>query len=174
MKAPKGKVAIVYRALAGILGALLLLSLPANAAWKPMAPPPVPNLEAAVDYVAGGRNSTNPELSTLQAFNPETNTWTALANMPIVLMGGNGAGVINSQLYVAGGWSNACCPTNTLLMYDPPSNTWTTLAPMSHLSACGGTGVINSKLTSQLPVMDTADITIFWTCTIRRQIAGRA
>jgi len=31
-------------------------------------------------------------------------------------------------------------------MYDPPSNTWTVLAGMSHLSACGASGVINSKL----------------------------
>ena len=53
--------------------------------------------------------------------------------------------MINSQLYVSGGW-NGPLPTTTLFMYDPPSNTWTPLAGMSHLSACGATGVINSKL----------------------------
>jgi kelch-like protein 2/3 len=70
-----------------------------------------------------------------------------LANMPGGRYEGDGAGVINSQLYVAGGWTTASgLPQNTLYMYDPPSNTWAALAAMSHLSACGATGVINSKL----------------------------
>jgi N-acetylneuraminic acid mutarotase len=136
-----------YRAIGGILAALLL-SLPASAAWKPMAAPTSTGYAAAesingIIYIAGGDNG-GPN-SMLQAFNPETNTWTSLANMPLTLYQGNGAGVINSQLYVAGGW-NGPLPTNILLRYDPPSNTWTTLPGMSHLSACGATGVINSKL----------------------------
>src|ERR1700682_4856789 len=138
-----------YRAMVGILAALLL-SLPANAAWKPMATPPVPTSSAAAEsingiiYVAGGA-SVSAKNSTLQAFNPTTNTWTILASMPLTLYQGDGAGGINSQLYVAGGW-NASLPTNVLLRYDPPSNTWTSLAGMSHWSACGATGVIDSKL----------------------------
>ncbi len=137
-----------YRALVGTMAALLL-SLPASAAWKPMASTSVPTGYAAAEsingviYIAGGDNG-GPN-SMLQAFNPETNTWTALANMPLTLYQGNGAGVINSQLYVAGGW-NGFLPSNVLLKYDPPSNTWTQLPGMSHLSACGATGVINSKL----------------------------
>src|ERR1700675_4171703 len=136
-----------YRAIVGILAALLL-SLPANAAWKSMAPLPVPTGTAAAEaingiiYVAGG-NNRGPN-SMLQAFNPTTNTWTALASMPLTLYQGDGAGVINSQLYVAGGW-NGYLPTNIVLKYDPPSNTWTTMTGMPHLSACGATGVINSK-----------------------------
>ena len=149
MEVPKVRIARDYRALAGILAALLL-SLPANAEWKPMASLPVPTGSAAAEsingiiYVAGGNNASAKN-STLQAFNPETQTWTVLASMPLTLYQGDGAGMINSQLYVTGGW-NGSLPTNMLLMYDPPSNTWTTLAAMSHLSACGGTGVINSKL----------------------------
>src|SRR5258707_14159142 len=145
----KGRTVRGYRAMVGILAALLL-SLPANAAWKPMAPPPVPTGYAAAEsingiiYLAGGANGSAKN-ATLQAFNPTTNTWTTLANMPITLYQGDGAGVINSQLYVAGGW-NGPLPTSTLFMYDPHSNTWTSLPSMSHLSACGGTGVINSKL----------------------------
>ena len=150
MKLPKVKSVRAYRPLVGVL-ASLLLSLPAAAAaWKPMANLPVPTGSAAAEsingiiYVAGGSNGATKN-ATLQAFNPETQTWNALANMPITLYQGDGAGVINSQLYVTGGW-NGPLPTTTLFMYDPPSNTWTLLAAMSHLSACGGTGVINSKL----------------------------
>src|SRR3979490_1800796 len=149
MKASKGGAVRVSRALVGILAALLL-SLPANAAWKPMATPPVPTGSAAAEsingiiYVAGGARASGKN-ATLQAFNPTTNTWITLASMPLTLYQGDGAGVINSQLYVAGGW-NGPLPTSVLLKYDPPSNTWTSLAGMSHLSACGATGVINSRL----------------------------
>jgi N-acetylneuraminic acid mutarotase len=148
MKAPKANNATV-RPLLGIL-ALVLLSLPASAAWKPMAAMPTARSNAAMEtingivYVAGGYNAGG--TSTLLAYNPSTNAWTTtLANMPITLYQGNGAGVINSQLYVSGGW-NGPLPTSTLFMYDPPSNSWTTKASMSHLSACGGTAVIDSKL----------------------------
>src|SRR6202051_4539778 len=132
MKVSKVRTVRGYQALVGIL-AVLLLSFPANAAWKPMATPPVPTGSAAAEsingiiYVAGGANASGKN-STLQAFNPTTTTWTTLASMPLTLYPGEGAGVINSQLYVAGGW-NGPQPTNTLLMLDPTSNAWTNLAP---------------------------------------------
>ncbi len=151
--------------------AVLLLSLPANAVnWKTMASLPVPTGYAAAEsingivYVAGGNNG-GPK-SALQAFNPETKAWTNLASMPLTLYQGDGAGVINSQLYVAGGW-NGPLPTNLLLRYDPPSNTWSYLAGMSHLSACGGTGVIDSKLYVITACNGYADMPTIWTCTIR-------
>jgi hypothetical protein len=125
MKAPQAGIVRGYRVLAGILAASLL-SLPASAAdWKSMAPLPAYNYLAAAEsingmiYLAGGQSSSGPT-SALQAFNPETNAWTLLANMPLTLYQGNGAGVINSQLYVSGGW-NGGLPTTALLMYDPPS-----------------------------------------------------
>jgi N-acetylneuraminic acid mutarotase len=152
MKTPIGKTARAHRMLAGIL-ATLLLALPATAAdWKSMTPPPVPTGYAAVEtingviYVAGGWDYNGGGANaTLQAFNPETNSWTSLANMPLTLYEGDGAGVINGQLYVAGGW-NGYLPTDALLMYDPPSNTWTYLPSMPLLSGGGATGVINSQL----------------------------
>jgi len=146
------RIARNYRLLAGILAALLL-TLPASAAnWNTtLAPMPSGRTQPAVEtingivYVAGGYTSGNANTSTLQAFNPETNTWTNLANLPLGLGNGDGAGVINSQLYIAGGW-NGTLPTDSLLMYDPPSNTWTNLAAMPQLSGGGATGVINSQL----------------------------
>src|SRR6202795_831526 len=148
MKTSRVKISPDYRPLVGML-TVLLLTLPASAIWKPLAPMPSARSNAAVEtingivYIAGGYNAGG--TSSLLSFNPTTNTWGTLASMPLTLYLGDGAGVINSQLYVAGGW-NVYLPTNTLLMYDPPSNNWTTLAPMSHLTACGGTGVIKSKL----------------------------
>jgi hypothetical protein len=61
MKLPKVSIAHDHRMLAMIL-ATLLLSLPASAAWKPMAPVPVSSYFAAAEsingiiYVAGGGN----------------------------------------------------------------------------------------------------------------------
>ena len=137
MRLPKLSTVTGYPVLAGVL-AVLLLSLPAHAAWKSLTAPPTQAVSAAAEsingtiYLAGGSGISGP-LTNLQAFNPETNSWTALANMPATLYQGDGAGVINSQLYVAGGW-NGPLPTNWLFMYDPPSNTWTVLAGMSHMS----------------------------------------
>jgi N-acetylneuraminic acid mutarotase len=149
MHVPKLKTSGVLM-LGGILAALLLTAPASAANWKTMAALPVPTGYAAAEsingviYVAGGANGSNKN-SALQSFNPETQTWTLLSSMPLTLYQGDGAGVINSQLYVAGGW-NGPLPTSTLLRYDPPSNLWTSLPGMSHLTACGATGVIDSKL----------------------------
>jgi N-acetylneuraminic acid mutarotase len=95
-------------------------------------------------YIAGGIDSGGPTAA-LQAYNPATNSWEALTSIPETLYEGDGTGTINSKLYVAGGW-NGSLPTDTLYVYDPRSNSWTTKASMSHLSACGVTGVIDTKL----------------------------
>jgi len=90
MKLPKVSTIPGYHAMVGILAASLL-SLPASAAdWKSMAPLPASNYLAAAEsingiiYVAGGQGSSGPT-STLQAFNPETKTWSRLANLPLTL-----------------------------------------------------------------------------------------
>lgn len=91
MKVSKLRIASVYHALVGILAAPLL-SLPANAAWKLKTPPPAPRAGVAAEaingiiYVAGGSDDSG-LTPTLQAFDPTTNTWTTLADMPVSLRG---------------------------------------------------------------------------------------
>ena len=121
--------------------------------WNERAPMPNPRSQDAVGaingilYVAGGLDPNGQETATLQAYDVERGSWTTLANMPAGRYEGDGTGVINSQLYVAGGWTvSGRLPTDTLYRYDPPSNTWATLAPLSHLSGCGGTDVIDGQL----------------------------
>jgi N-acetylneuraminic acid mutarotase len=131
---------------------VLALTAAAHAAsWKTMAALPAARSGPAAEtvngliYVVGGNNAG--DTTTVQVFDPTTNQWTAAASLPEGRYSGDGAGVINSQLYVAGGWTiSPPLPHNSLFMYDPPSNTWTARASLSHLSACGATGVINSKL----------------------------
>ena len=99
MKAPSITISHVCRPLVGVLAALLL-SLPASATWKPLAAMPSARSNAAVEaingivYVAGGYGGGG--TATLMSFNPTTNTWSSLANMPLTLYQGDGAGVINS------------------------------------------------------------------------------
>jgi len=130
----------------------IVLCVSAQAAvWK--TPAPMPNARSGpametvngIFYLAGGNNGG--DTANLQAYDPTTNQWTTLANMPAGRYSGDGAGVINSQLYVAGGWTiSPPLPHNSLFVYDPASNTWMAKASLSHLSACGATGVIKSKL----------------------------
>ena len=139
-------------AVAAVCAAIWISSGPAYAwsGWTGMLNMPTAVNSASVGevngiiYVAGGTTSGGPTAA-LQAYDPTKNTWATLASMPETLYQGDGAGTINSQLYVAGGW-NGSLPTNTLYVYDPVSNGWTAKEAMSHLSACGVTGVINTKL----------------------------
>jgi len=131
--------------------AALTFSLPARAGWNTLTAMPQPATGTAVEaidgivYFAGGFNGAN--LATLQAYDPTTNSWTALADLPGPRYAGDGAGVINSQLYVAGGWTQSPpLPNDTLFVYDRPTDRWSSLASMPHLSACGATGVIDGKL----------------------------
>lgn len=102
---------------------------------------------AALDgrmYVAGGLDSNNYYTAAFQSYDPSTNTWSNLAPMPEARYYGDGMGVINGKFYVPGGW-NGPLPTDTLYVYDPAFG-WTTKAHMPHLSGCGASGVIDSKL----------------------------
>jgi len=102
-------------------------------------------------YVAGGHDGTG-GTTTLQAYNPTTNTWSTLAAMPGRRYLPDGTGVIDGKLYVPGGWNypDSGLPTNTLFVYDPATNQWSTGAPMPQQvlygSAGGATGVIGGKL----------------------------
>ncbi len=99
-------------------------------------------------YVAGGHDGTTGATSTLQAYNPTTNTWSTLASMPQGRYSGDGAGAINGELYVAGGWNwpASGLPQSQLFVYDPVANSWSTKATMPTLSGNGATGVIGDKL----------------------------
>ncbi|MBI2836667.1 MAG: PD40 domain-containing protein [Chloroflexi bacterium] len=130
-------------------------AFPVGGAWTTKTSMPAARSYAAaavingILYVAGGNGGSGPT-STLQAYNPATDTWSALASMPGSRDTGVGAGVIDGKLYVAGGWSGSL-PTNTLFVYDPVANSWSTRASipqggMYYGSGHGASGVINGKL----------------------------
>jgi len=97
-------------------------------------------------YVAGGSNGH--ETSTVQAYNPSTNTWATLANMPAGRYASDGAVAINGKLYVPGGWDNTTTflPHSNLFIYNPATNSWSSGASLPLLSAGGVSAAIDGKL----------------------------
>jgi N-acetylneuraminic acid mutarotase len=92
-------------------------------------------------YAMGGGNPSQPQ--SVQAYNPATNSWSTVSQMPTPLSGAAVA-ALNNKIYVVGGGVSGGVPTTLVQVYDPAANTWTTLAPMltarAHLAvvAAGG------------------------------------
>ena len=124
--------------------------------WTVKAPMPTPRASLAVGvvngilYAVGGSvisgNNTN-YLSTVEAYDPSTNTWTAKARMPTARCC-FAVGVANGILYVVGGISRPIGGRilGTAEAYDPRTNTWATKAPMTTPRWSLGVGVVNGIL----------------------------
>ena len=92
-------------------------------------------------YAIGGADtsasSTNPHLSTVEAYNPASNSWSSKAALPTA-RSGLAATAVNGIIYVIGGdnaiapspSANVFKPVTTVEAYDPVANSWTTKAPM--------------------------------------------
>jgi N-acetylneuraminic acid mutarotase len=87
-------------------------------------------------YVFGGGNATGGYLNDLWRWDPGTETWTQLANMPTAKQNIQGA-YFSGKIYVPGGFNGAHLTENAI--YDVASNTWSTGAPLA--AAQSGTTV---------------------------------
>ena len=78
-------------------------------------------------YVIGGRINVDGgqrNLSANEMYDPQTDTWTHLTDMPTP-RGGLAASVIDGRIHVAGGEiSNPACAFNRHEVYDPQTDTW--------------------------------------------------
>ena len=93
-------------------------------------------------YVFGGGTSTGGFLNDLWRWDPATQTWTQLANMPTAKQNIQGA-YWNGKIYVPGGFTGAHITENAI--YDIATNTWSTGAPLP--AAQTGTNVaFNNKI----------------------------
>jgi N-acetylneuraminic acid mutarotase len=108
-------------------------------AWHDRASIPVPgdHLAAASDrsylYAVGGRKFDSPHnTKAVQRYEPVTDRWTPLADLPRPLSGA-GAAVINGQLLVAGGENNTPNVVSSVQAYDltAPAATWITLPSLT-------------------------------------------
>ena len=94
-------------------------------------------------YVYGGQTSTGGVLNDLWRWNPATETWTQLANMPTAK--GNIQGAYwNGKIYVPGGFAAGVHITENAI-YDVATNTWSTGAPLPAPQS-GQNVAFNSKI----------------------------
>lgn len=81
--------------------------------------------------ISGARTGNQPQviLSSVEEYNPLTNTWTYKANMPTGRYGAFSA-VLNDEIYVIGGNNFSISgPLSIMEVYNPSTNTWSTKTP---------------------------------------------
>ena len=90
-------------------------------------------------YVVGGQNSSG-SLATVEAYDPESNTWATAASMPAARTRLAG-GVLTGRFYAVGGDS-----LGTVQAYNAATNTWETKLSMPTPRDTLGAGVVNGVL----------------------------
>ena len=103
--------------------------------WSVAAPIPTPreHLAVAADdkyvYAVGGRELSSSENSAaLERYDPATDEWTALPEMPTA-SGSFGAAFVGEQLIAVGG-EDATSAVDAVQAYDPEAGVWSELPPM--------------------------------------------
>ncbi|KAI8509832.1 Kelch-like H-associated protein 1 [Branchiostoma belcheri] len=99
-----------------------------------------------VIFIAGGY--LRQSLATMEAYNPEKNTWTRLADLPMP-RSGLAAAVVHGFFYVIGGRNNSPdgnMDSNSLEGYNPYTNSWQSYTPMSIPRNRVGVGVIDDYI----------------------------
>jgi N-acetylneuraminic acid mutarotase len=141
--------------LIGLLG-LASISLAVEDTWTTKADMPTARFclsTSVVDgkiYAIGGdlRGGGTPNsTSTVEEYDPVTNTWTTKADM-LTARWGLSASVVNGKIYAIGGVlvKPGQGAISTVEEYDPVTNTWTTKADMPTARWGLSTSVVNGKI----------------------------
>ena len=85
-------------------------------------------------YVTGGYDDQ--DMSSAECYDPDTKTWSQVANMNIARQG-HGLVSVNGRLYAFGDWGGV----DNVEVYDPDNNTWTLLEHKQE-SKVSGTGAV--------------------------------
>ncbi len=138
--------------LVGFLAAIIIDSgsTKADFTWTQKADMPTPKwnfMTCEIDgkiYALGGQSSENTgggELSSVEEYDPVSNTWTRKADMPTPMTCCD-ASVVDGKIYVIGGGGGL----SRVYMYDPSTDTWTRKADIPTPRWFLATSVINSKI----------------------------
>jgi N-acetylneuraminic acid mutarotase len=89
-------------------------------------------------YAIGGRNFDMPGngLSTVEAYDPLTATWTAMASMPMNLHAMTATLGPDGKIYVLGGTNSKIGDINAVQVYDPAADRWAQGTPMLYGQEC--------------------------------------
>ena len=111
---------------------------PATDTWETKTPLPTARSDVAVEvvngkiYVIGGSKRTGSlwaGLSTVEEYDPVTDTWTSKVDMPTPRWS-MGTCVIDEKIYAIGGNIRYPSISNALEVYDPVTDTWSEKTPM--------------------------------------------
>merc|ERR1712025_1027063 len=72
-------------------------------------------------YVTGGHDVGGQSMSSVDCYDPDTNTWSQRANMNIARRG-HSLVSLQGRLYAVGGWE-----VDSVEVFDPDNDTWTLL-----------------------------------------------
>src|SRR5262245_31745619 len=133
-------------------------------AWTTLAPVPLVRQEistAVLDgkiYVIAGFNSAGGNTNNVNVYDPQSNTWSPAAALPIAT-NHNAAAVAAGKLYAFGGTSPRT------FVYDPQLNSWSDVAQMRFMHAnTPAVGVINDKIYvagGNGPNMDQTELEVY-------------
>ncbi len=109
--------------------------------WVEMTPMPTPRYYAGIAvsnqqkiYVIGGDNYTGDPLTTVEEYDPETNSWHTRASLPTGRWLLGAATGVDGQIYAIGGMAGdggmGLSAVATVEAYDPKLDEWTTRASM--------------------------------------------
>jgi hypothetical protein len=96
-------------------------------------------------YMAGGGTYSCGVNSILQAYDPATNVWVSLANMPSARYE-FGAAELNGQFYAIGGNTGCGSPMRQVEAYNPVSNSWSSKALLPTAGWGVGVASVNGKI----------------------------
>ena len=130
---------------------------PATNTWRARADMPTgrPGLSTSVVdgkiYAIGGNKwdyttATATHFSTVEEYDPATDTWTTRTDMPTA-RSGLSSSVVNGKIYAIGGQSNEVFCLSTVEVYDPVTDTWTPKADMMPTARFNfSTSVVNGRI----------------------------
>ena len=144
--------------------------------WKSKANFPAPRNHlsgAAINgdvYAFGGQlggNESQGNQKRVDRYDPETNSWTRVADMPTA-RGHITASTfaIAGRIIVGGGTNNGNIPSKDMAAYDPSSNRWTVLTGLPSGRKTPVMGAINGKLVSATGYNGTGTRTVWVSTTI--------
>ena len=102
-------------------------------------------VDGKIYAIGGGKTPYGIYLSTLEVYDPMTDTWTTKADMPTARAFVS-TSVVNGKIYVIGGAPRGETDTPTVEEYDPETDTWTKKADMPTGRCFLSTSVVDRKI----------------------------
>ena len=122
--------------------------------WRKRTDMPTPRADLSISvvdgkiYAIGGWTLVGVEqvsISTVEMYDPATNTWTRKADVPTPRCCFS-TSVVNGKIYAIGGATDLLNPFPTVEVYDPVTDTWTQGADMPTPRTAFSTSVVNGKI----------------------------